>query len=161
MLTKLENRVINRKVFITALLFGLVVGAIDGYRVQLPLMLLHRQNVPFAKVGTYLSVLSMVSDLLIPTLMFASLYLLGKGIDLRDTYGRVSASLLIGSVLGGFSGFVSGYLITPYGWENWTSGFAIASTRSLLHMIRLFFLGFTALALAYLRNREGPSEGVR
>ena len=153
MLTKLEKSVINRKVFITALLFGLVVGGIDGYRVYLPSMLHHRA-------------LSMVSDLLIPTLLFVSLYLLGKGIDLRDTYGRVSASLLIGSVLGGFSGFVSGYLIPPYGWEDWgplplASGFAIASKRSLLHMIRLFFLGFTALALAYFRNREGPAEGVK
>ena len=157
MLTKLENRVINRKVFITALLFGLVFGCIDNLRVLFRILGL----VPF-RVTIYVYILGVVRSILIPILMFVVLYRLGKRIDLRNSYDSVSISLLIGSAVGPIFGCFLDQLVYPeLWWDSWVGQLYLAAVQALVQASRLFFLGFTALALAYLRNREEAAEGVR
>ena len=156
MLTKLEKRLIHRKVFITALLFGLVFGGIDGLRA----LFRNFGLVPF-RVPIYVDILGVVSGVLLPILMFVVLYLLGKNIDLRNSYGSVSISLLIGGAIGPLFGCFLDQLISPdLWWDSWAGQLYITAVQAMVHSPRQFFLGFTALALAYLRNREEPAEGV-
>ena len=87
---------------------------------------------------------------------------LGRRIDLRSTYVDVSVSLFIGCALALCFGYVVGYFINPIGRETWasewTSILVMAATHGLSHGLYLFFLGFTAIALAYFKSREGQAE---
>jgi len=160
---------IHRKVFIFALSAGMVVGAIRGairgFMMLLPLLLVDRHGLSTSQAGRYLSILSVVLDVLIPIMLFVALYRLGKRIDLRSTYVDVSVSLFIGCALAHCFGYILGYYINPVVREVWTSEWnsilVIAATRGLSQGLYLFFLGFTAITLAYFRSREGPTEGVR
>jgi len=70
----------------------------------------------------------------------------------------VSVSLFIGCALAHCFRYVVGYFINPIGRETWTSEWTsilvIAATHGLSHGLSLFFLGFTAIALAYLRSEK-------
>ena len=155
---------IHRRVFVFALSAGMVVGVIRGYGMLLALLLIDRYGLSFSQCGLCLSILSVVMSM-IPLILFIALYRLGKRIDLRSAYVDVSASLFIGCALAHFFGYVVGYFINPIGRENWTSEWTsilvIAAMHGLSHGLYLFFLGFTAIALAYFRSREGLAEGVR
>ena len=155
---------IHRKIFVFALSAGMIVGVIRGFRMFLALLLIDRHGLTTSQCGLYLSTLSVVLDILIPIMLFVALYRLGKRIDMRSTYVDVSVSLFIGCALAHCFGYVLGYFINPVGREVWTSDWTsillIAATRGLSHGLYLFFLGFTALALAYFWSREGPAEGV-
>ena len=95
----------------------------------------------------YASIISTVREVLLPILIFAALYRIGKNIDLRNSYGSVSASLLIGVALG----FFVGELISRvWWWDYWGDLLYISALRAVSRVPLQFFLGFTALALAYL-----------
>ena len=161
------NMKIHRKVFVFAFSAGMVVGAIRGtirgFMMLLPLLLIER-GLTTPQTGRYLSILSAVLDILIPIMLFVALYRLGKRIDLRSTYVDVSVSLFIGCAPAHFFGYILGYYINPVAREVWASEWnsiiVIAATRGSSQGLYMFFLGFTALALAYFRSREGPTEGV-
>jgi len=159
------NMKIHRKVFAFALSAGMVVGVIGGFRVFLILLLIERYGFTTTQCGFYSSILSVVLNILIPIMLLIALYRLGKRIDLRSTYVDVGVSLFIGGALAHCFGYVVGYFLNPIGREFWTSDstsiLVIAATHGLSHGLYLFFLGFTAITLAYFRSREGPSEGVR
>ncbi len=148
---------IHRRVFVFALSAGMVVGVIRGYRMFLALLLIERYGLSSSQYGFYLSILSAVMST-IPLILFVALYRLGKRIDLRSTYFDVSVSLFFGSALAHCFGYVLGYFINPIGRETWASEWisilVIAATHGLSYGPYLFFLGFTAIALAYLRSEK-------
>jgi hypothetical protein len=153
---------IHRRVFVFALSAGMVVGVIRGYGMFLPLLLIERYGLSSSQCGLCLSILSVVLDILIPLILFVALYRLGKRIDLRSTYVDVSVSLFIGCALAYGFGYVVGSIINPMSremiWADWTSILEMAAMHGLSHGLYLFFLGFTAIALAYFRSREGLAE---
>ena len=163
MLTKLKKLVIHRKVFIPALLFGLVLGGIESFRIYyFFFIIVHAREL-------FMSTLGVVRGALLSIIMFVIFYRLGKNIDLRNSYVSVSASLIIGSTLGPLFGWLAGViilkLISPvaaeYWWDSWGDQLRRAALLATFHIPRQLFLGFTALSLAYLRNRERLAEGVR
>ena len=163
MLTKLKKRIIHRKVFITALLFGLVLGGIESFRVYYFFFII------VCARELFMSTLGVVRGALLSIIMFIIFFRLGKNIDLRNSYVNVSASLIIGSTLGPLFGWLAGViilkLISPvapeYWWDSWGDQLRRAALLATFHIPRQLFLGFTALSLAYLRNRERLAEGVR
>lgn len=143
----------------------MVVGVIRGYRMFLAVLLVDRYGLSISQYGHFLSILSVVQGILIPLILFVALYRLGKRIDMSSTYVDVSVSLFIGCALAHCFGYVVGYFINPIGREVWTSEWTsilvLAATYGYSHGLSLFFLGFTAIALAYFRSRERPAEEVR
>lgn len=155
---------IHRRVFVFALSAGMVVGVIRGYRMFLALLLVKRYGLSSSQCGLFLSILSVVLDILIPLILFVALYRLGKRIDMRSTYVDVSFSLFIGCAPAHCFGHVVGSFINPIGREVWTSEWTsmleIAVMHGLSRGLNLFFLGFTAIALSYFRSREETEKGA-
>ena len=160
MLTKLK-KLIHLKIFILTFLFGIVFEGIGYLRVHL-FRIFGLYGDTFAQHQFYAIILGVVRNVLIPILMFVVLYRLGKDIVLRSAYISVSVSLFIGGAFGPFFRCFVDQLISPdLWWDSWAGQLYLTAVQAMVHALRQFFLGFTALALAYLRNREGPSEGVR
>ena len=142
----------------------MVVEVIRGYKMFLAILLIEWYGLSSSQCRLWLSILSVVMST-IPIILFIALYRLGRRIDMRSTYVDVSASLFIGCVLAHFFGYVVGFFINPVGRETWTSvwtsTFEMAAMQGFSYGLYLFFLGFTAIALAYLRSREGQVEAIK
>ena len=162
MLTKLKNHLIHRKVFITALLFGLILGGVNNLSVYF-LFVMFQGRFSFTQFQLFMNILRVVKDILVSIIMFVVFYRLGKDIDLKSAYANVSASLLIGYASGVFLGWLSSVLImeVEFWWGYLGDQLYKDAQAGVYCVTRQFFLGFTALSLAYLRNREGRAEGVR
>lgn len=156
---------INRRVFVFAISAGMIMGVIRGFRMFLPILLIERYGFSSSQSQLYLSILSLVLNIPITIMLFIALYRLGKRIDMRSTYVDVSASLFIGYTLAHYFGYFLGSFINPLSRE-WIWALDLVSILKITVMyglsqgLNMFFLGFTAIALSYFRNREEPAEGV-
>lgn len=142
----------SRLIFALIFVFGLVFGVLDGYREFLPLTL-RSQEISLASVGWYMSMVSAISFVVSPVLLFIAMYLVGRRFDLKEKL----ASAIVLLLLGGYVREAVGHLISPlivFG-LNYDMVFA-SLTTSLIPTITLsnFFVAFTGLATAYIRYLE-------
>ena len=142
----------NWKVFTVALIFSFVVGALSHSYFYLGTLHLSLQT--FNGLWRLITVGSFIIS---PLLLFASFYLIGRNIDLASDFPSVLVPLFIGSwagqLIGGLG--ISWYIIVSLGWGSAPStlfgvlwvGFTIAFSFE-------FFVGFTALATAYIVKKR-------
>jgi len=161
MLTNLKKLVIHRKVFITALLFGLIIGFVNNLWVYF-LLKIFQGRLSLTQFQSFMNILPVLKDVSLSIIMFVAFYRLGKDIDLKNAYVNVSASLIIGCAPSLFLGWLLSLLImSGEFWLYHVSDQLYKGAQAGAYCVAWqFFLGFTALALAYFRNREGPAEGV-
>jgi hypothetical protein len=148
----------NWKVFAVAFMFSFVVRAL---LYSFSYLLLHISGpqmsvwlVPLFEVGTFI---------ISPFLLFASFYLIGRKIDLVSNFPSVLVSLFIGSWIGQLIGSLLLFLNTSTGsiesaayvlWQYlWVVVYSMFSTE--------FFVGFTALSVAYIiKKRQNYKQTV-
>lgn len=154
-LTKLKKPVICRKVFIIALLFGLVIGVVSNLWVYF-LFIVFQGRLPFTQFQSFMNILQIVKDFLPSIVMFFVFYRLGKNIDIKKAYVGVSASLIIGFAPGLFLGWLSSVFImsVEFWWYNLGDQLYKDALAGVSCVTRQFFLGFTAIALAYFRTEK-------
>ena len=142
----------NWTVFTVALIFSFVVGALSHRMFYLGQLHLSPQM-----YNWLWSLIGVGSFIISPLLLFASFYLIGRNIDLASDFLSVLVPLLIGSWAGQLIGRlgISWYIIVSLGWESAPStlfeylwvGFTMAFSFE-------FFVGFTALATAYIVKKR-------
>ena len=164
MLTKLKKLIIHRKVFITALLYGLIFGVVNNLWVY-SLFKIFQGRLPETEFQLFIDgidILRGLKDVLLSSTLFVTFYSLGKDIDLKNDYTNVSASLIIGCAPGLFLGWLLSTLIMSmeFWWYHFGDQLYRGAQAGAYCVTRQFFLGFTALALAYFRKREGSVEEV-
>ncbi len=142
----------SRLIFALIFVFDLAFGVLDGYREFLPLTL-RSQGISLASVGWYMSMVSAISFVVSPVLLFIAMYLVGRRFDLKEKL----ASAIVLLLLGGYVREAVGHLISPlivFG-LNYDMVFA-SLTTSLIPTITItnFFVAFTGLATAYIRYLE-------
>jgi len=134
-------------ILLVALIFSLALGAVQGYSAGLPIRL-YEQDVPIVTIGTYLAVISLIRTAINPFLIFIGFYLVGRKIDLKANLGLSILSLIAGASIGGFVGYaVTTLIMNPLvellvGAAGYSTGF-----------YQIFFVAFTALAIAHLRKK--------
>ncbi len=150
---------LNWTVFAVALMFSFVVGALSH-----SLLYLYSLNLSPQTVDWLLSLIEAGRFIISPFLLFASFYLIGRNIDLASDFLSVLVPLFIGSwagqLIGGLLIFLyisqalfgsASYTLLQYLWAVFYSAFSLE-----------FFVGFTALAVAYIvkkRLATPPSLG--
>ncbi len=142
----------NWKVFTVALIFSLVVGVLSHSFLYLVLLHLSQQMLDWLYYP-----ITAISFIISPLLLFTSFYLIGRKIDLASDFLSVLVPLFTGSwagqLIGGLG--IHWYIIVSQGWESSPStlsgvlwvGFISAFSPE-------FFVGFTALAMAYIVKKR-------
>lgn len=137
-------------IFSVALIFGLALGTLQGYRSGLTL-LLHEQGVPLVNIATYLMVTSWMYIAINPVLIFIGFYLVGRKIDLKANLARSALSLIVGALVGKLLGQTMVTLVVD------AASLLGAVTMGLepLGPLQIFFVAFSALALQQIRTSGG------
>jgi len=141
---------INRKVFVLVSLAGVAEGAIGGFEMFLPLLLI-QHSLALSQIRLYTIILSITTEMLIPAALFVCLYHAGKGLDMARDYVDLGFTVLIGYAVTYFVGFVSCALINLISNMEMLQILVTALTMGLTKLSR-FFLGFSALSLSYFRR---------
>jgi hypothetical protein len=141
---------VNLKVFLVAFVFSFIVN-IPSYASTLLIRTLNpgMWNLIFFSTNV-------ISFILSPLLLFVSFYLIGRNIELASDFPSVLVSLFIGSWVGQLIG---GLLIF------WCVSIALFASTSYILLQCLwgvfsfafsfeFFVGFTALAMAYIVKKR-------
>ena len=142
----------NWKIFTVALTFSFVVGALSHR--MLYLGVLHLSSQMFDWLWSLIGVGSFIIS---PLLLFASFYLIGRNIDLASDFLSVLVPLFIGSWAGQLIGRlgISWYIIVSQGWESAPSTlFGLLWVSFTMAFSFEFFVGFTALATAYIVKKR-------
>jgi hypothetical protein len=154
----LDRRSVEMEIDTKLLVLMLVFGIIESLSVSaIPLIIL------FIDISSIL--LMYISSFFLPAIniaitiiIFAVIYSIGKGVDLKTKLKSVTVSLSIGCFLGSLIGY-SAYVVIPFfkgaSWHSGLLDFVLAVVHVLLMSLEislgLFFVSFTASALAYLR----------
>ena len=140
-------------IFLVAVIFGLALGALQGYTVGLPFRL-HEQGVPLVDVGIHLSYIQLIRTAIDPFLILVGFYLAGRKIYLKANLGL---SLIAGASIGGFVGYaVTTLIINPLPNRPYVELLVSAVyPLGFGSFLQIFFVAFTALAIAHLRRPEG------
>lgn len=147
----------NLIVFGVAFAFSFVVDAISNSSILVDRVL----SLSSEKFVWAVYFINVVSFIVSPFLLFASFYLIGRDIDLASDFLSVLVPLFLGSWAGHLIGYFSlafcymslyaGPYFAPtallqFLWTGWT-GFTMAFSLE-------FFVGFTALAIAYIVKKR-------
>jgi len=141
------------KIFAVAFLFSFVVGALSN----VSSFLFRSVDLTPEVYGWITFAISVTSFFVSPVLLFASLYLMGRKIDLAMEFQSVVVPLFIGSWAGhliGYFPFQLLYIARQGGtftgpWVFWFLWYAFMTAFSLE-----FFAGFAALSMAYIAKKR-------
>ena len=147
-------------IFLVALIFGAVLGALRAYSAYLPI-LLHEHDAPFAVIGFWFSITELTRLAISPFLIFIAFYLVGRKINLKANLSRSILSLIVGGFVGNFLGFSSVTLIFNPDRPKLLIGAVFTGLNPHGSFLRIFFVAFTALAIAYLRPAKSEDEVER
>ena len=140
-------------IFLVALIFGLALGAVHGYSFDLPIRLLE-QEIPLKDIHMYLGYVELAVRIINPVLIFIGFYLVGRKIDLKANLGLSILSLIAGASIGGFVGYaVTTLIMNPL--PDRLGAELLMSAGYSTGSYQIFFVAFTALAIARLRRSEG------
>ena len=128
-------------------------GFIYGY-VQFTLPTLISQGFEPAVVTSFVTTAQLASIILNPLMLFIVMYVVGRGMDLSSSYGRVLLSLFLGALAGDFVGFSASYLGSPTVHVELTLS-AVLVLHSVEVAIPAVFTGFTAASLAFFGRASG------
>jgi len=134
-------------VFVVVMIFGLMLGTLDSFRAYLPTFL-HGQGSPPITVSIYMTVASLARFAIDPVLVFIGVYLVGRKIDLKAKLTPLIVLLIVGAYVGNLIGYIITPLISKPELLLESTFMGLTSTSPL----RLFFVAFTALAIAYIRR---------
>ena len=137
-----------------ALIFGLALGTLQGYSVGLPIRL-HEQGATLVTIGVYMSFISLARFAINPFLILIGFYLVGRKIDLKANLGLSILSLIAGASIGGFVGYaVATLIINPLPNRPYVELLVSAVyPLGFGSFLQIFFVAFTALAIAHLRKK--------
>ena len=139
-------------IFLVAVIFSLALGAVHGYSVHLPTRLLE-QEVPFKDIGMYLGYVQLVRTAVNPFLIFIGFYLVGRKIVLKANLGLSILSLIAGASIGGLVGYAVTTLIMNPLPDRLGAELLFLAVYPLGSFLQIFFVAFTALAIAHLRKK--------
>jgi hypothetical protein len=143
----------NWKVFVVAFVFSLVTTFLSGIFPTLVYASARDLGLDYSMVY-WLSIVA--SFVISPFLLFASFYRMGRNVDLKAEFRSVVASLFFGSWAGHFISLVYS-----------TSAWAMTSTYAVIAVIWYgvssalsieFFVGFSALSMAYIYKSQTRAE---
>jgi len=117
-------------------------------------ILLHEHDVPLTAIGFWIYITELVGAAISPFLVFVVFYLLGRKINLKAILSRSIISLIVGGFVGNFLGFSSVTLIFNPDRPELLIGAVFTGLNPHGSFLRIFFVAFTALAIAYLRKKE-------
>ena len=139
-------------IFLVALIFGLALGALHSYSVHLPIRLLEQEGVSLKDIGMYLGYVQLTRTAISPVLILIGFYLVGRKIDLKANLGLSILSLIAGDAIGGFVGYgVTTLIMNPL--PDHPRGELLMSAVYSTSSYQIFFVAFTALAIAHLRKK--------
>ena len=136
------------KVFALPLVFYLIQTVLLDYLLRGRLFLIFLRS-----PDQGLFYFQLIQYLVIPALLFLVSYLMGKNIQLKDELLTVINSLFLGSVIGSIFSFGYGFLASaqPKDISN-PYMYALNFSFYVFRGLQMFFISFTALAIAYLRR---------
>lgn len=148
----LNRRSVEMEIDTKLLVLMLVFGIIESLNVSaIPLIILFI-DLPSTLLMSISSFFLPAINIAITIIIFAVIYSIGKGVDLKAKLKSVVVSLSIGCFLGSLIGYSAYVVIAFYKGASWDIGFLVnVMLRSLGISLGLFFVSFTALALAYFR----------
>ena len=137
---------------ITILLAVLIASFVTGFFRAFPIMFIDISNIQF--YSTYYPIFMLINIIIHPFLIFILFYKIGKRFDLKLNLKPSIIRLVIGSYLGHFVVINLIYLNVVRG------DYFAALVGSLFSPLFLetFFVSFSALAIAYLRNNIKETE---
>jgi len=144
-------------VLVISLLAVLPQGMLQGYTEYSYLGWISRSLNPQA-YSQFVTEVNLVSILMNPVLLFVLMYVYGFAIDLRKDYVAVAALLFIGAFLGGFVGRSAIYYASPAS-KDTLSTLGSAAFESIASAVSAVFVGFSAVALAFVRKPQGIESG--
>ena len=129
----------------------LVLGFVTSIVGRIPILFLNFDSIQF--YYTIYPIFTIISIIIHPVLVFVVFYRLGKNFDLKLNLSSSIIRLLIGSYIGHF--LASNIVQFIYGFEDtWEIlSFLIGSIISL-GFLSSFFVAFSALAIAYLKQNN-------
>lgn len=133
--------------FIVILVLGFASGVLGGYGPLLTLHL-HEQGVPLEEIGIYLTIRSLVGTAINPFMILIGVYFVGRKIDLKAKLVPLIVLIFVGSYLGNLLGhIVAPLIIAP-------QSLSASVQMGLTYLpLQRFFVAFTALSLAYIRQK--------
>ena len=134
-------------VFVVVLIFGLMLGTLDSFRAYVSTFL-YGQGSPPITVSIYMTVASLTRFAIDPVLVFIGVYLVGRKIDLKVKLTPLIVLLIVGAYVGNLIGYIITPLISKPELLLESTFMGLTTTSPL----RLFFVAFTALAIAYIRR---------
>lgn len=145
-----EKSQVSILIFSVALVFGLALGTLQGYRSGLPLRM-HELGASLVDIGMYLSATSWIYFAVNPVLIFTGFYLVGRQIDLKANLALSILSLIVGAYFGKLLGQTAITLIVNP--ESLLGAVTMGSEP--VGPLQIFFVAFSALALHHIRTSEG------
>ena len=139
---------------LTILLAILIVSFVKGFFGGLPLLIFDLTN-NMAMYGYY-PIFDVVNIIISPFLTFFVFYQIGKKFDLKLNLMPSIIRLLLGSYVGHFLAINLIYLLAA--WRYYPS-ILLSHILSPL-FFTTFFISFSALAIAYLRNNREETDGT-
>lgn len=146
------SSIFNLKIFGILFILALLKGGLTS-PLWMPLEPLKR--------GMYLSILTDVGFLITPSflfIVFIVMYFIGKKLNLKTELKSVIFSLILGSLIGCYVGnfilmfFFSTMFSLSELFENISNFIAMLIIIGICGILPIFFVSFTALAIAYFRR---------
>ena len=145
-------KIIEPKIMCVMLLFGFLSGV---RRALLPHMNIYLYNIGFSppEIGIFSLIFEHVTFIISPVILFVILYFISEG-NLLEKLASTIISIILGSVIGGWLGLISGALLTCSRFEvslaDMLYAFPLARTWAFVELI---IVGFVAVAAAEINRR--------
>lgn len=148
----------DRRIISVTAVISLIVGVLDGISPLLSFYFLAMGKTE-SEIATYSAYLGSIRYGLHPIALFTSSYLVGRSLDVRVELRTIVTSVYLGSLLGVFAGYLLGYnyldglakaSISVYGGDPFHG--VLGGLFSPVSAVGLFFVGFSAIAIARLRR---------
>lgn len=140
-----QNNYSLNLIFVVTIILGFTIAFVGS----LPVFLIN----DIQTFQMYSSIFIIINLIISPVLVFVVFYLIGKKFDLKLNLKSSIIRLLIGAYIGHFLGYITIQFINGF-WDIWST--FIASIVSSAFFFT-FFIAFTALAIAYLKqNNQVP-----
>ena len=133
-----------------------MIGVLDGISPYFGLYLVSVRGMHGIEVGAYESFLAVIRYALTPVALFSVSYFMGKGLDVRDSLRAIAGCILLSGFVGSSIGQGLGYSIMAGLVQAPTDLlFTVVSSmfNGLLSAVALFFVSFSAVAIASVRKR--------
>lgn len=114
-----------------------------------------------SNISVYQSYLILIRSALNPVAFFIIAYLAGNSLDERTELQPIAANIFVGSFIGNFAGYLIAYAVTILIVHLPNDSLSIIFSslfNSLLSAVTLFFVGFSAIAIASMMKSQAKPK---